>query len=306
MRIWSCEHVFGYAVRFSSGRGTPRRPAPARPAGALPRFRALARAWLSPLGASWTVWALNLGRPARRAFGELGFSDSPSAVEEAFVLGKNLREMELSSFGSTTSRMAPPVGHGDQGCHEEVPEPHEPQRGGCGCPGARCGWPRAAAQPAPAKHRVGAAGPGHRVTAAKASVRVSHIRRCWGGVHTGMWGTQVPRNGLFLKLLILGTSRTLTYIKEHSVVDPAEKKMELFSTNVTLRNLVSVNERLVYAPHPEHPGKTVLTQEAVISVEGTGLGRYLESLMASTISSNARKGWAAIEWIIKHSESSAG
>ncbi|EHB14939.1 slowmo-like protein 1 [Heterocephalus glaber] len=88
---------------------------------------------------------------------------------------------------------------------------------------------------------------------------------------------------------ILGTSRTLTYIKEHSVVDPAEKKMELFSTNVTLRNLVSVNERLVYAPHPEHPGKTVLTQEAVISVEGTGLGRYLESLMASTISSNARK-----------------
>ncbi|CAJ0922237.1 unnamed protein product [Ranitomeya imitator] len=30
---------------------------------------------------------------------------------------------------------------------------------------------------------------------------------------------------------ILGTSRTLTYIKEHSVVDPAEKKMVLCSTN---------------------------------------------------------------------------
>ncbi|XP_036101039.1 PRELI domain containing protein 3A isoform X3 [Molossus molossus] len=30
---------------------------------------------------------------------------------------------------------------------------------------------------------------------------------------------------------ILGTSRTLTYIKEHSVVDPMEKKMELCSTN---------------------------------------------------------------------------
>ncbi|XP_042699106.2 PRELI domain containing protein 3A isoform X3 [Chrysemys picta bellii] len=30
---------------------------------------------------------------------------------------------------------------------------------------------------------------------------------------------------------ILGTSRTLTYIKEHSVVDPVEKKMELCSTN---------------------------------------------------------------------------
>lgn len=33
----------------------------------------------------------------------------------------------------------------------------------------------------------------------------------------------------------------------------------------------------------------MLTQEAIISVEGTGLGRYLESLMASTISSNAKK-----------------
>uniref|UniRef100_A0A8C3C322 PRELI/MSF1 domain-containing protein n=1 Tax=Cairina moschata TaxID=8855 RepID=A0A8C3C322_CAIMO len=29
------------------------------------------------------------------------------------------------------------------------------------------------------------------------------------------------------------TSRTLTYIEEHSVVDPVEKKMELCSTNVS-------------------------------------------------------------------------
>ncbi|XP_060026231.1 PRELI domain containing protein 3A isoform X11 [Lagenorhynchus albirostris] len=32
---------------------------------------------------------------------------------------------------------------------------------------------------------------------------------------------------------ILGTSRTLTYIREHSVVDPVGKKMELCSTNVS-------------------------------------------------------------------------
>ncbi|XP_027776073.2 PRELI domain containing protein 3A [Marmota flaviventris] len=102
---------------------------------------------------------------------------------------------------------------------------------------------------------------------------------------------------------ILGTSRTLTYIKEHSVVDPVEKKMELCSSNITLTNLVSVNERLVYTPHPENPGKTVLTQEAIITVKGINLGSYLESLMANTISSNAKKGWAAIEWIIEHSES---
>uniref|UniRef100_A0A8C2PBH8 PRELI/MSF1 domain-containing protein n=2 Tax=Capra hircus TaxID=9925 RepID=A0A8C2PBH8_CAPHI len=88
---------------------------------------------------------------------------------------------------------------------------------------------------------------------------------------------------------ILGTSRTLTYIREHSIVDPVEKKMELCSSNITLTNLVSVSERLVYTPHPEDPGKTVLTQEAVITVKGVSLGSYLESLMANTISSNAKK-----------------
>ncbi|XP_070320618.1 PRELI domain containing protein 3A isoform X2 [Odocoileus virginianus] len=97
---------------------------------------------------------------------------------------------------------------------------------------------------------------------------------------------------------ILGTSRTLTYIREHSIVDPVEKKMELCSTNITLTNLVSVSERLVYTSHPEDPGKTVLTQEAVITVKGVSLGSYLESLMANTISSNAKKGllcWRPVE-----------
>ncbi|KAH0512915.1 PRELI domain containing protein 3A [Microtus ochrogaster] len=88
---------------------------------------------------------------------------------------------------------------------------------------------------------------------------------------------------------ILGANRTLTYIKERSVVDPAARTMELCSTNITLTNLVSVNERLVYTPHPENPEKTVLTQEAIITVKGISLGSYLESLMASTISSNAKK-----------------
>ncbi|XP_076768645.1 PRELI domain containing protein 3A isoform X2 [Arvicanthis niloticus] len=88
---------------------------------------------------------------------------------------------------------------------------------------------------------------------------------------------------------ILGANRTLTYIKERSVVDPAARKMELCSTNITLTNLVSVNERLVYTPHPENPEKTVLTQEAIITVKGISLGSYLESLMATTISCNAKK-----------------
>ncbi|XP_051576987.1 PRELI domain containing protein 3A-like isoform X1 [Myxocyprinus asiaticus] len=116
---------------------------------------------------------------------------------------------------------------------------------------------------------------------------------------------------------ILGTNRTITYVKEHSIVDPEEKKMELCSTNVepacvidlvetlimiTLKNLISVDERLVYRPHPENPDVTVLTQEAIITVKGVSLSSYLEGLMALTMSANAKKGWDAIEWIIQNSE----
>ncbi|XP_032830731.1 PRELI domain containing protein 3B-like isoform X1 [Petromyzon marinus] len=97
---------------------------------------------------------------------------------------------------------------------------------------------------------------------------------------------------------LLGTGRTKTYIKEHSIVNPTQRTMELKSTNITLTNLVSVDERLVYKPHPDDAEKTMLVQEAIISVKGVSLGSYLEGLMASTISANAKKGREAMEWVI--------
>lgn len=98
---------------------------------------------------------------------------------------------------------------------------------------------------------------------------------------------------------LIGSNRTWTYVQEHSVVDPVEKTMELKSRNITFTNLVSVDERLVYKPHPQDSEKTVLTQEAIISVKGISLSSYLEGLMASTMSSNASKGREAMEWVIR-------
>ncbi|XP_055400549.1 PRELI domain containing protein 3B isoform X2 [Bubalus kerabau] len=94
---------------------------------------------------------------------------------------------------------------------------------------------------------------------------------------------------------IIGAARTKTYVQEHSVVDPVEKTMELKSTNISFTNMVSVDERLIYKPHPQDPEKTILTQEAIITVKGVSLGSYLEGLMASTISSNANKS-ARLDW----------
>ncbi|KAG7229429.1 hypothetical protein INR49_012820 [Caranx melampygus] len=88
---------------------------------------------------------------------------------------------------------------------------------------------------------------------------------------------------------ILGTNQTQTYVKEHSIVDPEEKKMELCSTNITLTNLISVDERLLYRPHPDNPEVTILTQEAIITVKGVSLSSYLEGMMARRMSANARK-----------------
>ncbi|XP_048879118.1 PRELI domain containing protein 3B isoform X2 [Brienomyrus brachyistius] len=98
---------------------------------------------------------------------------------------------------------------------------------------------------------------------------------------------------------LIGITRTCTYIQEQSVVDPKGKTFELKSTNLTFTNLVSVDERLVYRPHPRDSEKTILTQEALISVKGVSLCSYLEGLMASTISTNAGKGREAMEWVIR-------
>ncbi|EDL06684.1 RIKEN cDNA 2310042G06, isoform CRA_b, partial [Mus musculus] len=97
---------------------------------------------------------------------------------------------------------------------------------------------------------------------------------------------------------LIGAARTKTYVQEHSVVDPVTRTMELKSTNISFTNMVSVDERLTYKPHPQDPEKTVLTQEALITVKGVSLSSYLEGLMASTISSNASKGREAMEWVI--------
>ncbi|XP_058517236.1 PRELI domain containing protein 3B-like [Ochotona princeps] len=69
--------------------------------------------------------------------------------------------------------------------------------------------------------------------------------------------------------------------------------------SISFTNMVSVDERLLYKPHPQDPGRTVLTQEAIITVKGVSLSSYLEGLMATTISSNASKGREAMEWVIR-------
>ncbi|XP_076963618.1 PRELI domain containing protein 3B-like isoform X2 [Callospermophilus lateralis] len=68
--------------------------------------------------------------------------------------------------------------------------------------------------------------------------------------------------------------------------------------SISFTNMVSGDERLIYKPHPQDPEKTILTQEAIISVQGVSLSSYLKGRMATTVSSNASKGREAMEWVI--------
>lgn len=88
------------------------------------------------------------------------------------------------------------------------------------------------------------------------------------------------------------------HASEHSTVDPKNKTMELKTRNLTFCNMITIDETLVYSPHPEDKNKTCLKQEAVINVKGIPFGSYIESFVCDNISKNASKGREAMDHVI--------
>ena len=89
------------------------------------------------------------------------------------------------------------------------------------------------------------------------------------------------------------------YSSETSRVDAAGRVFRLEAQNLTFGAHIAVDETLVYAPHPDDPNKTLLRQEAIVTVRGVPLTSYMESVLTNTYSSNAGKGRAAMEWVIE-------
>ncbi|KAF7722807.1 hypothetical protein EC973_002691 [Apophysomyces ossiformis] len=65
-------------------------------------------------------------------------------------------------------------------------------------------------------------------------------------------------------LKILGTDTT-QYVREISIIDPKKKILTMKSINLTMSNLLSVEETIEYREHPETRQKTQFTQQAAIS-----------------------------------------
>lgn len=74
--------------------------------------------------------------------------------------------------------------------------------------------------------------------------------------------------------------------------------MMLKTVNMSFHNFVSIDETMFYEPHPTDPTKTLLRQEATVTVEGIPLSHYMEDMLTSKISLNAGKGRQGLEWVI--------
>jgi len=95
------------------------------------------------------------------------------------------------------------------------------------------------------------------------------------------------------------------YAHEISSVDPKNKTLSINSRNLTFDSKVNVEERISYSPHPEDPAKTLMTQQAIVTVQGVPLTSYMEQLMTSSIAGNASKGREALESVIVRVQSEA-
>lgn len=90
----------------------------------------------------------------------------------------------------------------------------------------------------------------------------------------------------------------MCFASETSTVDPSIKKMTLKTVNMSFHNFVSIDETIFYEPHPKDPTKTLLRQEATVTVQGVPLSHYMEDILTSSISLNAGKGRQGLEWVI--------
>jgi len=96
---------------------------------------------------------------------------------------------------------------------------------------------------------------------------------------------------------LIGTAH-VCYASERSTVDAKDKVMTLKTNNITFGKFISVDEMLMYSPHPSDPSKTLLRQEATVVVDGVPLNHYMEDMLTKSISTNANKGRQGLEWVI--------
>lgn len=89
-----------------------------------------------------------------------------------------------------------------------------------------------------------------------------------------------------------------------SEVDPSQQTIVLRSRNLTGNNLVSIEETVIYSPHPEFPNsKTLFKQDAQITAYGafTRICTAVEDWSVERFGQNAKRGKLGFEAVLEMS-----
>ncbi|KAF9918880.1 hypothetical protein BX616_004617 [Lobosporangium transversale] len=103
-----------------------------------------------------------------------------------------------------------------------------------------------------------------------------------------------------LVLKFLGGS-TVSYVRETSELDPKTKKLTMKTQNLTMCNVLKINETVTYTVHPQDSSSTMFRQEAQI-MTGSALSRfssYIEDFCLTRFRDNAAVGRAGFEMVLE-------
>jgi len=96
-----------------------------------------------------------------------------------------------------------------------------------------------------------------------------------------------------------------TYMLEESIVDPVRRTMEMTTRNITLKNVLEVQEVCVYREAGSNTSWTQMSQEFSCSICGTslsGMGSVVakaEQAIINRVQSNAGKGPAILNEVVE-------
>ncbi|KAG0028074.1 hypothetical protein BGZ81_005028 [Podila clonocystis] len=108
------------------------------------------------------------------------------------------------------------------------------------------------------------------------------------------------QNAPALVLKFLGGS-TLSYVRETSELDPKTKKLTMRTQNLSMCNVLTINETVTYTVNPKDENSTMFKQEAQI-LAGSALSRfssYIEDFCLTRFRDNAAVGRAGFEMVLE-------
>ncbi|KAF9336037.1 hypothetical protein BG006_009928 [Podila minutissima] len=108
------------------------------------------------------------------------------------------------------------------------------------------------------------------------------------------------QNAPALVLKFLGGS-TLSYVRETSELDPKTKKLTMKTQNLSMCNVLTINETITYTVNPQDETSTMFKQEAQI-LAGSALSRfssYIEDFCLTRFRDNAAVGRAGFEMVLE-------